>query len=288
MEQRIETGITWAILILAAGFLIQRPAFGTWQLDVQDSVNALIEEAEEKARSGAASTATDGAASGDGNGDGSDDDQPSQGAAVVTPAATGIVQLAGVDVSHYQGNIDWEDLAEAKISFAFAKATDGITYTDPMWAANKANARQNGILVGGYHFYEPADDPAPQAQNFLTALGDVSGTLPPVVDLEKAPTDEQAAQYAADVLTFLRAIEQATNCTPIIYADLSFYQTYLAVDLSDYPLWLAEYRTTPPAASGPSWVFWQYAQNGFVDGITGAVDLDWFAGDATALAALTC
>jgi lysozyme len=78
-------------------------------------------------------------------------------------------------------------LVASGIAFAFAKATDGITYTDPKWQTNRTASAKAGIAFGGYHFYEPNDEPAPQAANFLAALGDVENMLPPVVDLERTP-----------------------------------------------------------------------------------------------------
>ena len=174
------------------------------------------------------------------------------------------------------------------IAFAFAKATDGITYTDPKWQTNRTASAKAGIAFGGYHFYEPNDEPAPQAANFLAALGDVENMLPPVVDLERTPEAGDEAEYLRDVQAFLSVIEDSTGCTPMIYASPSFYTQYLGTGLGQYPLWLAEYSHTAKPPQGRDWYFWQHQQNGTVDGISGSVDLDWFAGDADALASLQC
>lgn len=198
------------------------------------------------------------------------------------------VQLAGVDVSHYQGTVDWAAVNEAGMAFAFAKATDGITYTDPRWSANLSNAQNAGIKIGGYHFYEPNDDPMPQLQNFMAALGDVNGQLPPVVDLEKSPGKAGSAKYLRDVQEFLAQLQDSIGCTPMIYASPAFYTTYLSTGLDAYPLWLAEYSSTAKPPADRDWLFWQHTQNGAVSGIIGSVDLDWFAGDAKQLAALQC
>ena len=276
MEKKLEFGLTFLMLMALGVVLIQRPAFGTWEWETTTTLAELLEQAEENARDSDESPAPVATT-----------EEPTD--APTSPASTSsTAQLAGIDVSHYQGTVDWEDVAEADIKFAFAKATDGITYTDPMWSTNKTAAPANGVLIGGYHFYQPADDPTKQAANFIAALGDVSGNLPPVVDLEKAPEASAAQNYVQDIQTFLEAVADATGCAPMIYANPSFFAQYLAADLADLPLWLAEYRDTPPPADGPVWVFWQHSQNSFVNGISGAVDLDWFAGDEQALSALAC
>ena len=277
MEKKLEFGMTGLMVLGLGAVLLLRPAFGTWQLDTAATLAELLEQAEERASENDDSAETAAPAT------------PTTTSASQTPqTATGDVQLAGLDVSHYQGTIDWKDVAEAGIMFAFAKTTDGITYTDPMWTTNKTNAPANGVLIGGYHFYQPADDPTQQADSFVAALGDISGHLPPVVDLEKAPDASSAAQYAGEVRVFLEAVAEATGCTPMIYASPSFYGEYLAAELAAFTLWLAEYRSTPPPADGPDWLFWQHSQNDFVNGISGAVDADWFAGDQQALTGLTC
>lgn len=196
--------------------------------------------------------------------------------------------LSGIDVSHYQGTVDWPTVAANGISFAFAKASDGITYVDPQWTNNVTNATAAGVPIGGYHFYEPNDDPISQADHFLSVLGDDPGQLPPVVDLEKSPASGSEDSYLNDVISFLQAVQSQSNCQPIVYASRSFWTEYLASGLSDYPLWLAEYATTPNPPDGKTWLFWQNSQNGTVSGIDGAVDLDVFSGSPSDLTDLFC
>ncbi len=86
--------------------------------------------------------------------------------------------LQGIDVSHYQGTIDWQKVAQAGIRFVFVKATQGITVVDPQFQTNWQEAKAAGLLRGAYHFFEPDDDPGQQAQNLLTALGGDPGEFP--------------------------------------------------------------------------------------------------------------
>lgn len=267
MKQLIKTGLSGVTMLAAGVLLLTRPGLGFPAVPTV----ADVTPAPQATTSGTNTT--------------------SDTSAGTTPEAADqsvVSRLAGVDVSHYQGEVDWSTLLAGGVSFAFAKASDGINYTDPMWQTNQQNAESAGVPLGGYHFYEPNDEPDLQAQNFLKALGDNSGRLPPVVDLEKSPASGQEAPYLQDVQTFLAAIEDATGCTPMIYASPYFYTKYLGDDVSRYPLWLAEYSATARPPNGRDWLFWQYSQNGTAAGISGAVDLDWFSGDSSALASLSC
>ncbi|WP_296425594.1 glycoside hydrolase family 25 protein [Yoonia sp.] len=206
------------------------------------------------------------------------------------PAATQADQtLPGIDVSHYQGDINWTQVAADGLIFSYHKATDGITYSDPRYHANRAAATSAGLLFGAYHFYEPNDAPLPQAQNFVTVAGVGPGSLPPVVDLERAPPKGQEAAFAKDVETWLNYVEQATGCAPVVYASPSFWNSYLDTAGADRPLWLASYGTTPNLPRGlQKWTFWQYSPHGSINGIKGFVDRNTFAGGHTDLANLTC
>jgi lysozyme len=92
--------------------------------------------------------------------------------------------VQGIDVSHYQGVVDWQQVAQNGMAFAFAKATEGITYVDPQLAANWDGIRVAGLVRGAYHFFEPNDDAAQQAQHFLSTVQLQPGDLPPVLDVE--------------------------------------------------------------------------------------------------------
>ena len=142
--------------------------------------------------------------------------------------------------------------------------------------------------LGGYHFYEPKDDPAKQAAHFLSVLAGQPTRLPPVVDLERSPVAGQEDSYRRGVEDFLALVEQGTGCAPILYASPCFWSSDLGNEFATRPLWLAEYAATAHPPSGMEWLFWQHTQNGQVAGIDGAVDLDWFAGDAAALGDFDC
>jgi lysozyme len=209
-----------------------------------------------------------------------------------TPQGT----LPGLDLSHFQGAVDWKSVASAGMAFAFLKATDGITYTDPTYPANLAGARGAGLPCGAYHFFRPLDDANRQADYFCSQAGFQAGDLPPVLDIEETKSDEHpqedwsilpAAQRVNNIQQWLNRIEGNLKVRPVIYVATSFVEGFLAgsTQFQGYPLWVARYAnqvgTLPPGWN--DWTFWQYSPNGQVPGVSGQVDLDYFNGAAADL-----
>jgi lysozyme len=207
--------------------------------------------------------------------------------------------LSGIDVSHDQGPIDWTQVPSANLSFAFARASIGITYKDPNFPANWAGIATANLTRGAYHVFCPADDPTDQAQNFiaaLTAANDGSpllttGSLPPVADVE-LPQNCSPATITTGLLSFLGQIELATGRTPIIYTGRGFWNTYTAnsTAFAAFPLWVAEYGVAAPHGLPAGWAdytFWQYTQTlPAIPGINGLLDGDTFNGAQVDLDAL--
>lgn len=187
-------------------------------------------------------------------------------------------RLAGIDVSHWQGTVDWQRVAGHGISFAFIKATEGGDYTDPAFAANWAGAAPAGVARGAYHFYRPQTDAAAQAEHFLRTVQLRAGDLPPVLDVE-VTDGRSASAIAAGVRTWLETVERATGRRPIVYTRASFWSAQMG-DFGAYPLWVAHYSAASPniPAGWSGWTFWQHSDAGRVAGISGDVDLNWFAG----------
>ncbi|PXX39799.1 glycoside hydrolase family 25 protein [Undibacterium pigrum] len=193
----------------------------------------------------------------------------------------------GIDVSHYQGTVNWYEVAAAGTGFAFAKATEGTSYQDPQFANNWFGMQAAGILRGAYHFYQGSDDPVAQANDFIHTVGTLSDyDLPPVIDLETLGGASSAALIAG-VQTWLDTVEQALGRTPMIYTDTSFWDEYMNNQFSRYPLWIAEYGVSQPRLPNgwASWTFWQNSQSGTVTGVNGQVDTDVFAGSLADLQA---
>ena len=190
----------------------------------------------------------------------------------------------GIDVSHHQGRIDWSAVAGDGVRFAFAKATEGGTFTDPAFARNWEGMREAGVLRGAYHRFRPRTDALQQARHFVAVADVASGDLPPVVDVE-ATDGVSDARLVAGVRTWLAEVERRTGRRPVVYTKPGFRRAHLGTALDDYPLWIAEYGVDSP--SHARWAFWQHSERGRVAGIRKEVDLDRFNGSHTELRQFT-
>ncbi|MFT5460802.1 MAG: lysozyme, partial [Myxococcota bacterium] len=193
-----------------------------------------------------------------------------------TPASsapTSAAPLEGIDVSHYQGDVDWASVRSASIDFAYAKATQGASEVDPHFAANGAGMKSAGLPRGAYHFYVAGDPPLDQAKHFTSTVTLAAGDLVPMVDVEVG------AVSAKDLQTFVDALLAHYGVPPIVYTDHPYWTAHLDDSFSAYPLWIADYEGGPRLPSRWSqWSLWQYEEDGKVSGVKGAVDRDRMRG----------
>lgn len=186
----------------------------------------------------------------------------------------------GVDISHYQRDVDWPKVRQNQIAFAFVKATEGVTLKDKHFQQNWAGADSAGIIRGAYHFYLPYLDPKQQARNFLATVKLSSGDLPPVLDVEVRGRKSEE-QLRKDLKVWLDEVENACGVRPIIYTGYNFYTEYLAGHFDSYPLWIAHYkvpRLSMEKSNTRKLAFWQHTDEGAVEGIEGGVDCNVFYG----------
>ncbi len=189
------------------------------------------------------------------------------------------VELRGVDVSHYQKDIEWEMVAALHpVDFAFVKATEGHHYVDSLFCRNWEALGALGIRRGAYHFFRAYGCGEEQADNFLALVEMRPGDLAPVLDIERTDgIDPEIMLEEARV--WLREVEDVLKVKPIIYSNQHFYDRYLAGHFDNYPLWIARYSEERPILrDGKNWDFWQYSCQGCVDGISKKVDLNVFPG----------
>lgn len=205
-----------------------------------------------------------------------------------TTSSTSVSQTLGVDVSTYQGTLDWNTAAAFDVEFAFIKATEGVSITDSQFSANWENAAKAGVLRSAYHYYTHDVDPVAQADHFLDVVG-TGFDLPLALDLEEGKGVPPPNQLAANVKAFLDRVEEKSGRRPIIYTMASFWMTYMpAVSwATDYDLWVANWNVSTPLLPPPwtTWKFWQFKANEPVPGKTKRVDLNWFAGSSADLRA---
>jgi lysozyme len=199
-------------------------------------------------------------------------------------------RLTGIDVSHFQGAVDWQAVRAAGCAFAFAKATEGAGEVDPEFQTNWAGMKAAGLLRGAYHFYRAEQTAVGQATHFISNVRVEPGDLPPVLDIEV--NDGVIGQaLVGGVQTWLDAVETAAGVTPIIYTNTPFWDAHFNDQFGSYPLWVAHYTTAPapsPLPVGwPVWTFWQYSQSLGIAGVGGPADHDYFNGPLSQLQALT-
>jgi GH25 family lysozyme M1 (1,4-beta-N-acetylmuramidase) len=196
--------------------------------------------------------------------------------------------VQGIDVSYYQGTIDWRAVRAAGVRFAYVRVSDGLTHIDSEFDRNWAEARAHGVLRGAYQFFRPGRDAAAQADLLLERMGPLGpGDLPPVLDVETADGVSPEA-LVAGVRTWLARVEAATGRRPIVYTGRNVWRTAAGNADVAAPLWIAQWGVTCPDLPPPwtDWTFWQTSATGSVPGISGDVDTDVFNGDLAALLAL--
>ena len=183
----------------------------------------------------------------------------------------------GIDVSKYQGRIDWEAIANNEnIKFVYIKATEGATYTDPNFERNIAEARKHGIKVGCYHFLRSSSTIDDQFENIKQHIRREEQSLVPMIDVEtKGKWNNE--QLVDSLHALAVKIFDYYRCAPIIYTYVNFYNRYLSGRFTNYPLFIARYTDDDPVlADGTPYVIWQFSERGRIDGINGNVDLNRF------------
>ncbi|KRB13865.1 muramidase [Mesorhizobium sp. Root695] len=191
----------------------------------------------------------------------------------------------GVDVSRWQGNVNWDKLRAQGANFAYIKATDGGDHLDPMFMKNWRNADAAGLKRGAYHFFYWCRTAGEQADWFIRNVPRVEGALPPVIDVEwngessckRRPSREKVLEK---MQLFMDRLERHYGQRPIIYTSPDFYRDNLRGAFLDYPFWLRAVARHPSKVyPDRKWLFWQYSGSGLSHGVTGRIDLNVFHGD---------
>lgn len=196
----------------------------------------------------------------------------------------------GIDVSSYQQKIKWHLVDSMnddgiKISFAFIKATEGVTLVDPYFQRNWRESKENNIIRSAYHYFKPKKSGIWQARFFMQTAKFEQGDLPPVLDIEEIGNLSKE-ELQDNVQDFLDEVERKVRVKPIIYTGYKFYVDYLQGRFDDYPLWVAHYYKPKLKLENTKWKFWQHTDEATIDGIKGKTDLNVFNGDEEDLSSL--
>lgn len=202
----------------------------------------------------------------------------------VTPIFAAQYPVRGVDVSHYQGTVDWRKLEEQQIAFAYIKATEGSSHVDGEFANNWKNAGATGLYVGAYHFFSFDSEAATQAELYIRTVGELSGKLVPAVDVEyygdKRNHPPESVEVVGQLREFLWILEEHYQVRPVIYTTYEVYGKYVEGEFDEYPLWIRNVYF-PPVDKADRWKFWQYSDTAVLDGYRGSekcIDLNVFCG----------
>lgn len=182
-------------------------------------------------------------------------------------------EVRGVDVSEYQGEVDWDKIKEQGISFAFIKATEGSESQDEFFDVNFEKLKNTDMLLGVYHFFSFESDGNSQAQNYINVVGNVEeddSIMLPIIDVEFYGYYEKAKPSKEWVREELQEIADKLESTyrvkPIIYTTMEFYDYYIDGNFSDYDIWIRNIITKPDLENRV-WKFWQYTGKGRLERI---------------------
>lgn len=212
----------------------------------------------------------------------------------IAPILAGRYEVKGIDVSHYQGTIDWPELADQDLDFAFIKATEGSGHVDECFYDNWQAAGKTELCIGAYHFFSFDSEGSKQAQFYIDTVGSLNGKLAPAVDVEfygdkekNPPPKEEVVKQLQEMLTVL---EEHYQVKPVIYTTYKVYHRYIKDEFTAYPLWIRNVYYQPLLTAGNTWTFWQYTDTAVLEGYQGAekyIDMNVFRGTREELQELT-
>ena len=189
--------------------------------------------------------------------------------------------VRGVDVSHHNGKINWAQLNNEGITFAYIKSTEGMSHIDRNYKKNYKDAKQSGIKVGMYHFYTFGLDGKVQAQHFIRHAKVRSADLIPAIDVEHSTVNRYSKdkEYIKRVTEELVKLEQEMfdhyGVRPIIYTNKNCYKLYIEDNFPESLIWMSDLHNEPNPKNN-DWVIWQFSHTGNIKGINGDIDLNYF------------
>ena len=192
----------------------------------------------------------------------------------------------GIDVSKYQGPIDWHAVKAGGAAFAWIKATEGGNHADPRFMENWQGAKAAGVPRGAYHFVYWCRPWQEEMAWFEQNVPVDSDALPPVLDVEATPESRTCKRtltresVVPEMRAMLQRMHRHYGKKPIIYVTVDFYQAILADnELEEYPIWIRSTKHHPTVKYGSRhWTFWQYQSDGRVSGIGAKIDRNVFRG----------
>lgn len=170
--------------------------------------------------------------------------------------------VCGIDVSHYQGAIDWEEMELLDIDFAYIKATEGSSFVDENFSDNWEHAGKTSMFIGAYHFFSFESGGKAQAEHYIRTVGDLEGKLLPVVDVEyygkKKKQELDTDKIKQELSTLLCTLEGKYGKKPVIYTTYPAYHDFIRGSFDGYDLWIRNVYYSPDIDMKGNWIYWQY------------------------------
>lgn len=190
--------------------------------------------------------------------------------------------IHGIDISHHQGNIDWDILKQENIQFVYMKATEGLDWVDPKFKLFWKSALKKEMVVGAYHYYRFCKTGIEQANNFIAIVPKNKKSMPHAVDLEyigNCETEKTKQKIISEISDYIIKIRDYYGKKPIIYATEEFYNDYLINQMMETKIWIRNIFFNPELPDNREWTIWQYSNRGRIKGIEKNVDLNVFHGN---------
>ena len=188
----------------------------------------------------------------------------------------------GIDVSRWQGTINFQEVANSGIDIVYIKATQGTTYVSPLFEEQYTNARNNGLKIGFYHYVtaRTVEQARNEAQFFASKISVKQVYCKLAIDFEEFG-NLSTQEINAIGLAFIKRLEEITNKPVVVYSNTYTARTIWNGEITNYPLWVAEYGVSRPEDNGKwnTYEGWQYTNMGNISGINGNVDINRFTKD---------
>lgn len=195
-------------------------------------------------------------------------------------------KIFGIDVSQYQGTIDWENLEaieeQFEIKFVVVRATAGSKKVDRNFKKNWRNLSSTVYIQGAYHYYRPDENSTDQANNFIKNVKLRKGHLPPILDIEKMPKGQSMGKLKEGLQNWLTLVEKQYGVKPIIYTGEKYFEDFLQDDFPNYKFWIANYNPWKEKME-EEYLMWQFTEKAQLHGVNELVDVNVFNGNVADL-----
>lgn len=190
-------------------------------------------------------------------------------------------EVRGIDLSHHNEVISWDQIRDRDVSFVYLKVTEGASHRDKDYERNYRLAKFNNIKVGTYHFFSFLTPGEVQAKHFIREAICKKGDLLPAIDVEHSPCNkynrkkEKRDAVVRELKVFEKKLRSFYGRYPVIYTNKECYELYVRNFFPKNPIWICD-LTGEPQEEIQNWAIWQFSHKGKIPGTTGDIDLNYY------------